>query len=251
MLRRCALAATCVALLGCSTPTTEAQMVHGSRLPSWKPTYAMPASTFMMVRPRAAALPVAVWCCPSGPPAGPLLTRRRRRLAGLQQHGAVQHRVRLEVGHRGLCATHCPLPPPLWPSCFRRPIDRLLTERSAVDWSNWIRGTNVTWQGQHYGGYGEQVPETCQENLRVQAALTKEASENRTKVFVYSARGGSFSLLLVRTCPQWSLCWGQGTWSKRCPGTSPCARSWWTPPIPCVAPTFLPCSTCDPGPRRA
>ena len=55
MLRRCALTATCVALLGCSTPTTEAQMVHGSRLPSWKPTYAMPASTFMMVRPRAAA----------------------------------------------------------------------------------------------------------------------------------------------------------------------------------------------------
>ena len=69
MLHRCALAAACVALLGCSTPTTEAQMVHGSRLPSWKPTYAMPASTFMMVRPhgRAACWLLSVCCCASGP----------------------------------------------------------------------------------------------------------------------------------------------------------------------------------------
>ena len=129
-LHRCALAAACVALLGCSTPTTEAQMVHGSRLPSWKPTYAMPASTFMMVRPPLprCCLLLPIW------PAGRLLTRRRP--AGLQQHGAVQHRVRVKVGHRGLCALHrlplpstpCPLPCPLPPSCPRSSTPRRPTD---------------------------------------------------------------------------------------------------------------------------
>jgi len=52
------------------------------------------------------------------------------------------------------------------------------------DWSNWIYGENQTWDGKQYGGYSEQVPETCQQNLRVQAAMTK-AANNDTKVFVY------------------------------------------------------------------
>ena len=52
------------------------------------------------------------------------------------------------------------------------------------DWSNWINGANQNWEGKEYGGYSLQVPETCQENLRVQAAMTK-AVNNNTKVFVY------------------------------------------------------------------
>jgi hypothetical protein len=52
------------------------------------------------------------------------------------------------------------------------------------DWSNWVHGANQTWDGEQYGGYSEQVPETCQQNLRVQAAMTK-AANNNTKVFVY------------------------------------------------------------------
>ena len=75
----------------------------------------------------------------------------------------------------------------------------------------------MTWQGQHYGGYGEQVPETCQENLRVQAALTKEASANRTKVFVYSARGGLFRLLPALHVPSKESLLGPGNMVKALP----------------------------------
>eukprot|EP01052_Picozoa_sp_SAG31_P033562 SAG31_NODE_3812_length_3860_cov_1.918107_1_plen_261_part_00 len=53
------------------------------------------------------------------------------------------------------------------------------------DWSNWQSGSHfLEWDGKQYGPYSAMIPETCEENLVVQAAMTK-AKNNRTKVFVY------------------------------------------------------------------
>ena len=113
-----AVAAACLA----APRSAVAQMVHGTRLPHWTPSYDMRSSTFLMA-------------CNAAGPFNPEFAAK-------------------------------------WGI-------------ADFDWSNWQSGSEfLTWEGRQYGPYGAMVPETCEENLRVQAEMTKKANNN-TKVFVY------------------------------------------------------------------
>ena len=149
------------ALLSPLAPVS-AQMVHGTRLPKWKPTYQMNSSTVRAQRQPSLVL------------ARTDLFRHRQPVPPRLRNSERSTPLHLRAQFLMACNNTGPF----------------TTEFAAkwgiadFDWSNWIDGANQSWAGKQYGGYSLQVPETCQENLRVQAAMTK-AVNNNTKVFVY------------------------------------------------------------------
>eukprot|EP01043_Picozoa_sp_COSAG02_P006486 COSAG02_NODE_185_length_30442_cov_59.370168_13_plen_285_part_00 len=142
------LRAGTLALLSVVAPVST-QMVHGTKLPKWEPTYQMNQSTASTTTADTLMQFLASRC-----PHQLTLCRAAQFLMACNNTGPFTTEFAAKWGI------------------------------ADFDWSNWVHGANQTWDGEQYGGYSEQVPETCQQNLRVQAAMTK-AANNNTKVFVY------------------------------------------------------------------